>query len=139
MTEALSSLYPTNQIGSDGFNWWIGQVESVKTDDPKGGGRWKVSILGLHPRECNTVPSSQLPWARVVMPASTPHLVGGVTSVSSQLEPGAWVVGFFLDNDKQQPAIIGSLGQDPNSTGLEITDDPTPGESGFKSFTISGG
>ena len=135
MTEALSSLYPTNQIGSDGFNWWIGQVESVKTDDPKGGGRWKVRILGLHPRECNTVPSSELPWARVVMPASTPHLVGGVTSVSSQLEPGAWVVGFFLDNDKQQPAIIGSLGQDPNSTGLEVTDDPTPGESGCKSFT----
>ena len=134
MTEA-SSLYPVNQIGSDGFNWWIGQIESVKADDAKGGDRWKVRIVGLHPRDCNTVKSEDLPWARVVMPVHAPHITGAATSVSTQLEPGAWVVGFFMDNDKQQPIIIGSIGRDPNSDGEDVSDDPSPSESGCKSFT----
>ena len=134
MTES-TSLYPVNQIGSDGFNWWIGQVESVKADDAKGGDRWKVRIVGIHPRDCNTVKSEDLPWARVVMPVHAPHITGAATSVTTQLEPGAWVVGFFLDIDKQQPVIIGSIGRDPNSDGEDVSDDPSPSESGCKSFT----
>ena len=136
MTDALSSLYPVNQIGADGFNWWIGQVESTNADDNKGGDRWKVRIVGLHPKTCNDVPTEDLPWARVVMPVHAPHLVGGATSVSTQLEPGAWVVGFFLDTEKQQPAILGSIGRDPNSHFSDYIEqqDPTPGLSGCKSF-----
>jgi len=137
MTDALSSLYPVNQIGADGFNWWIGQVESNNADDKKGGDRWKVRIVGLHPKTCNDVPTEDLPWARVIMPVHAPHLVGGATSVSTQLEPGAWVVGFFLDTEKQQPAILGSIGRDPNSHFKDYIEqqDPTPGLSGCKSFT----
>ena len=32
MDPVLSSLFPVNQIGSDGFNWWVSQVESEKKD-----------------------------------------------------------------------------------------------------------
>ena len=49
-----------------------------------------------------------------MMPVTSPH-PGGATSVSDQLGPGVWVVGFFLDNDKQQPVIMGSIGRVPNS------------------------
>ncbi len=133
--DTLSSLFPIHQIGSDGFNWWIGQIESVRADDKKGGGRYKVRIMGLHPKQCVQVGSDQLPWARVMMPVTYPHTPGGVTSASDQLSPGIWVVGFFLDNDKQQPCIMGSIGGDPNSTPEPVADDPTPGESGCKAFT----
>ena len=39
---ALQSLYPVNQIGADGFNWWIGQVEKDSREDPKVSGRCKA-------------------------------------------------------------------------------------------------
>tara|TARA_B100001250_G_scaffold227920_1_gene195629 strand:- start:1292 stop:4120 length:2829 start_codon:yes stop_codon:yes gene_type:complete len=133
--DTLSSLYPVHQIGSDGFNWWIGQIESVRADDKKGGGRYKVRILGLHPKECIQVGSDQLPWARVMMPVTFPHTPGGATAVHDQLSSGVWVVGFFLDTDKQQPMIMGSVGGDPNSSPDPVPDDPSPGESGCKSFT----
>ena len=52
--DALSSLFPMHQIGSDGFAWWIGQVETptYRNDgekDPKRSGRYKVRIVGHHP------------------------------------------------------------------------------------------
>ena len=74
--DLLSNLYPTNQIGSDGFNWWIGQIESEKGDDPKGSGRYKVRIMGLHPESCDLVKSDDLPWAITMMPLTNPHVAG---------------------------------------------------------------
>ena len=135
MTDALSSLYPTVQIGSDGFNWWIGQIESVKETDQKGGDRWKVRIIGLHPKTCDAVPSTELPWASVMMPVTNPHKVGGIASVSSQLDDGCWVVGFFLDQDKQQPIIMGSIGRVPNSKTEEDEQKPDPTQVGCNAFT----
>jgi len=132
--DALSSLYPTNQIGSDGFSWWIGQIESDKTGDFKQSGRYRVRIVGYHPQSCDVVSTDDLPWAMVMMPVTNPHTPGGATSVSDQLGPGIWVVGFFLDNDKQQPMIMGSIGRVANST-TETAQDPTPGQTGCKSFT----
>ena len=107
---ALNQLYPVNQIGSDGFNWWIGQIEEMSRDDPKGSGRCKVRIVGLHPQSCAIVANEDLPWAQVMMPVTNPHIPGACVSVSDQLYQGVWVVGFFLDNDKQQPMIMGSIG-----------------------------
>ena len=134
---ALSSLYPTHNIGGDGFNWFIGQVESDSKDDPKGSGRYRVRIVGHHPETCEIVSSETLGWAQTMMPVTNPHTPGGATSVSDQLESGTWVVGFFLDTDKQQPMIIGSIGRVAKSFEEEETEDedPTPGESGCKSFT----
>ena len=132
--QALSSLYPTHQIGADGFNWFIGQIESDKDKDPKGSGRYRVRIVGHHPKTCEIVSSETLGWAQTMMPVTNPHTPGGATSVSDQLESGTWVVGFFLDSEKQQPMIIGSIGRVANSTDEE-DEDPTPGTDSCKSFT----
>ena len=134
---ALSSLYPTHNIGTDGFNWFIGQIESDTGEDPKGSGRYRVRIVGHHPQTCEIVSSETLGWAQTMMPVTNPHTPGGSTSVSDQLESGTWVVGFFLDTNKQQPMIIGSIGRTANSfkEGESEDQDPTPGESGCKSFT----
>lgn len=123
-----------NQIGSDGFNWWIGQVESDKEGDFKQSGRYRVRIIGSHPQSCDAVATDDLPWATAMMPVTNPHTPGGSTSVSDQLGPGVWVVGFFLDVDKQQPIIMGSIGQVANSSS-GMDSDPSPGQTGCKSFT----
>ena len=128
---ALSSLFPIHQIGSDGFNWWIGQIEQNHKKDPKRSGRCKVRIVGLHPQSCDAVHDDDLPWATTVMPISTPH---GTWGVSSNLKSGHWVVGFFLDNDKQQPVIIGSVGKVANSKKTKLIDKETAGD-GCNSFT----
>ena len=77
--QGLNQLYPMNQIGSDGFAWWIGQIESPmhsedgkENKDPKRSGRYKVRIIGHHPRSCQAVESKDLPWAITMMPVTTP-------------------------------------------------------------------
>ena len=132
--DSLNGLYPINQIGSDGFSWWIGQVESEKADDEKLSGRYKVRIVGAHPKSCEAVSWEDLPWAITMMPVTNPHTPGGATSVSDQLGKGVWVIGFYLDNLQQQPVIMGSVGRVANSTSEKTADDPTPGEN-CKSFT----
>ena len=82
MTDAtLSSLYPLHQIGSDGFNWWIGQVEQDHKKDPKGSGRCKVRIVGLHPQTCDIVDDEDLPWAITMMPVTNPHRPGALSLI----------------------------------------------------------
>ena len=65
------------------------------------------------------------------MPISTPH---GTWGVSSHLKSGHWVVGFFLDNDKQQPVIIGSVGRVANASKTKLIDKETA-EDGCNSLT----
>ena len=134
---ALSSLFPTHNIGTDGFNWFIGQIESGSTEDPKGSGRYRVRIIGQHPKECSLVETDELGWAQTLMPVTNPHTPGGATSVSDQLESGTWVVGFFLDPEKNMPVVIGSIGRVANSfkEGESEDKDPTPGEDSCKEFT----
>ena len=138
--EGLNQLYPIHQIGSDGFAWWIGQIESPMhskdgedVKDPKRSGRYKVRIIGHHPRSCSAVESKDLPWAITMMPVTTPYSAGAVRSATPQLEPGDWVVGFFLDHYEQQPVIMGSIGQVANS-GAPPEEDPNPGK-GCKNLT----
>ena len=131
---ALQSLYPVNQIGADGFNWWVGQIELGHNQDPKKSGRCKVRIIGLHPQSCDAVEDEDLPWAITMMPVTNPHSPGGLFSVSSQLKTGHWVVGFFLDNDKQQPVIMGSVGRVAEASKVKLPDRDTVKE-GCNSFT----
>ena len=100
--DPLAHLYPVHQIGSDGFSWWIGQVETATKKsngkpDPKRSGRYKVRIIGHHPKSCNAVTTDDLPWAITMMPVTTPYGTGATRSGTPQLEAGDWVVGFFLD------------------------------------------
>lgn len=133
MDQALSSLFPIHQIGADGFNWWVGQVESKKGDDPKESGRYRVRVVGQHLKDCDAVPTDELPWANVMMPVTTPYTDGLTTGASVGLEPGCWVLGFYLDNDKQKPIILGSIGHTKYAT-VTKNDDPNPAGK-CKSFT----
>ena len=126
MDQSLASLYPIHQIGSDGFSWWIGQVESNKKDDPKRSGRYRVRIIGQHLKTGdNATPTAELPWAHVMMPVTTPFIEGGTGGASPGLKRGCFVVGFYLDNDKQKPIIMGSVGGVKGAT-KESNDDDNP-------------
>ena len=119
MDEALSRLMPQNKIGSDGFNWWIGQIEALSKDDPevKGSFRYKVRIIGEHVKTCEIVSSDDLPWASVMMPVTSPMTVGGPVQGAPKLQIGNWVIGFYMDPDKQKPIIMGQVPQVIGATG----------------------
>ncbi len=135
MDPVLTSVLQTNRIGSDGFVWWIGQIESSSDSDKKHGGRFRVRIVGEHLKSCDVTPTEELPWAQSMMPLTHPYSDGGTTGGSVNLQPGNWVLGFFLDPvEKQKPMIMGSIAHTPGSTVVK-NEDPTPGEDGCKSFT----
>lgn len=129
MEPVLSSLFPIHQVGADGFSWWVGQIESEKNEDPKKSGRYRVRIVGQHLKDCQATPSDQLPWANVMMPVTSPFTDGGTTGASVELKKGNWVVGFYLDNDRQKPLIMGSVGHTAGATKKENVDkDPNAEE-----------
>lgn len=131
MDDSLSRLVPVNQIGSDGYAWWIGQVEGTVDDDKnnKGGYRYKVRIVGDHPGNKDILPTAALPWATVMMPVTAPFMPGNVGGAASQLIEGCWVTGFYVDADKQKPIILGSIGQTPAAT--KIVNTPGPKRKAF--------
>jgi len=103
------SLNPTLDnpafLGHQDFSWWLGSVVNADDRDAKLG-RVKVNILGFH--ESDTKPKD-LPWALVMQPTTNPA-VSGVGNAASQLKPGSFVMGFFLDYpDCQQPVVMGTL------------------------------
>ena len=51
-----------------------------------------------------------------MMPVNVPFMPGNVGGAHPQLIKGCWVIGFYLDNDKQKPIIMGSIGQTPGAT-----------------------
>lgn len=120
MDNAFSNLIPQYRIGRDGFNWWIGQVEKTSRSEEgvKGVNRYKVRIVGEHLKDCEVVPSDDLPWASVMMPVTVPFNVGNTTGAHSQLKEGSWVIGFYLDPEKQKPIIMGSIGMTPGATAV---------------------
>ena len=102
----------TDFLGKDGYTWWVGEVEHV--DDPSELGRVKVRILGWYTgsksREAYTkdVPTEILPWATVLLPCDQPQTKAAGTT--TELQPGAWVLGFFLDGEgAQMPCVLGAF------------------------------
>ena len=133
MDEALSRLVPTYKIGNDGLSWWVGQIEQTASDTQgKGGWRYKVAIVGEHPKSKTLVQTKQLPWATVMMPVTAPFMPGNIGGASAQLIPGCWVIGFYLDNDKTKPIIMGSIGQVPGATTVKNEVDQIDEDSRFK-------
>ena len=113
----------TDYIGRDGYTWWVGEVEDIK--DPSEIGRVKVRILGWYTgnSEGNAylkeVPTEVLPWATVLLPTDQPQIKSAGTK--TQLQCGAWVLGFFLDGEEAQlPCVLGAFRgfqqQDPKAT-----------------------
>lgn len=130
MDQLASQLLPTQRIGNDGFQWWVGQIEGTASDEKnnKGGYRYKVRIVGDHPGKKELLDTADLPWANVMMPVTVPFIPGNAGGAHPQLEIGCWVVGFYMDTEKQKPLIMGSIGQTPGATKVfsERTPDTPP-------------
>jgi|TARA_R110000782_G_scaffold208983_3_gene297244 hypothetical protein len=95
-----------NFMGMDGFHWFVGVVESRQ--DPSQLGRVQVRCLGFHTDDLVDLPTQDLPWAQVMTPTTSSANSGIGTSPSFIIE-GTWVVGFFMDPEKQQLVVMGSL------------------------------
>ena len=93
-------------MGRDGFQWFIGVVED--RNDPEQIGRVRVRCLGYHTEDVVALPTADLPFAHVMHPVTDPSMQG-IGTTPSWLTPGSWVVGFWRDNEFQQPLIIGTL------------------------------
>ena len=112
----------TDYLGRDGYTWWIGEVESNK--DPSKLGRVQVRILGWYTghkaKQAYTkeMPTKVLPWAQVLLPTDKSQTKG--TGSTCELQPGAWVMGFFLDGDEAQlPIVMGAF------RGFQTKEDPS--------------
>lgn len=87
-----------NFLGKDGFNWWMGVVES--RDDPLNLGRCRVRIFGLHVPNKELIPTDSLSWA---LPGWSPNS----SWVSSAPIVGDYVFGFFSDGmSGQSPYML---------------------------------
>lgn len=102
MAESLSYV-----LGRDGFVWWLGVVED--RNDPVGLGRLRVRVFGYHTDDKTKLPTSALPWALCVQPATSAASGGIGFSPTGPIE-GTWVIGFWRDPDfMQEPMILGTL------------------------------
>ena len=113
----------TDFAGRDGFIWWVGEVEDNK--DPAQLGRVRVRIAGWYTghskKEDYTteIPTEDLPWAQVMLPTDKAQTKN--SGSTTELQPGAWVIGFFMDGeDAQLPCVMGAIrsfkqSSDPNA------------------------
>ena len=125
-----------NFIGKDGFNWWVGQVENdggkfwnAELKDGEGDfdysdtdwtNKVKVRIIGYHNPNRKELPTTDLPWAQVLMPAIY-GMRSGIGSIQ-QLQINSWVVGFFMDGASSQiPIVMGSIADENPITAYSAT------------------
>jgi hypothetical protein len=96
-----------NFIGKDGFNWWMGVVES--REDPLHLGRVQVRIFGWHTENMQEMPAEDLPWA-------TPAISPNATMTNGTPLVGDFAFGFFSDGQSgQAPVILGVFPGIPQS------------------------
>jgi len=94
-------------LGHNGFLWFVGVVEDRQ--DPQYTGRVRVRCLGHHTSNTTILPTSDLPWAQVVLPITSSG-ISGVGQSPLGLVEGSWVFGYFRDGvNRQEPLVIGSL------------------------------
>ena len=124
-----------NFLGKNNFIWFNGVVEDRM--DPTYTGRVKVRCIGFHTASKSNLPTSDLPWAQVVLSTTSPGITGLGQSPSFLVE-GSWVYGYFRDGERcQEPVVLGSLPgrpselgnpdkgfYDPNRRELTDTEDP---------------
>lgn len=105
-------------MGKNGFVWWQGVVEDIY--DPLKLGRVRVRVLGWHTDDKAQIPTSDLPWAHVVMPVNSASVSGKGWSPTGIVQ-GAWVIGFYRDGlNSQEPVVFGTIG------GFNIVNLPIP-------------
>lgn len=100
--------------GMDGFIWFTGVVED--RNDPDKLGRVRVRCVGYHTDNIQKIPTSDLPWAWVMMP-TTSSALNGIGESPSFIVEGSWVIGFWRDpQTMQEPIIMGTLPGVPSET-----------------------
>ena len=90
----------------DKMRWFVGTVSNNL--DPQELGRVQVRVHGIHSKAEADIALYDLPWASCLVPTTE----GGVSGMGKmpQLQPGAQVMGFFLDGELSQlPMIVGSI------------------------------
>ena len=96
-----------NFLGFNNFIWFTGVVED--RTDPFKVGRVRVRCLGIHTGDKTILPTTDLPWAQVILPVTSPG-ISGLGSSPTFLVEGSWVFGYFRDGTNcQEPLVIGSL------------------------------
>ena len=107
----------TDYAGRDGFQWWVGEVESV--EDPIQQGRVKVRVVGWYQKGkvgedgaspyLEDLPTEALPWATLfLLPTDRPQIKNAGSTC--ELQVGAFVMGFFMDGDEAQlPVVLGAF------------------------------
>ena len=96
-----------NFLGFNNFIWFNGVVEDRQ--DPFFLGRVRVRCVGIHTHDKEVLPTSDLPWAQVILPVTSPG-ISGLGSSPSFLVEGSWVFGYFRDGTQcQEPCVIGSI------------------------------
>ena len=83
---------------------FVGVVENRK--DPKELGRVQVRIYGVHTEDKTAIPTADLPWATVVMPATSASISGVGRSPTGIVE-GSWVFGVLVDEREYQRKLQG--------------------------------
>ena len=96
------------------FHWFVGVVEDRM--DPQYTGRLRVRCLGIHTGDKLALPTADLPWASVILPTTSAGISGLGQSPSFIVE-GAWVWGYFRDEIKQEPIVVGTLPGRPAELG----------------------
>lgn len=103
----------TQNIGAEGFRWFIGTVED--RDDPLKLGRVRVRIMNVYSENKALAKTEQLPWAQVLSPINS----AGFNKVGispTGILVGSTVVGFFIDaKDGNHPIILGTLAGIPEN------------------------
>lgn len=74
--------------------------------DPMMIGRVRVRVHGIHTDDKNAIATPDLPWAQVILPTTATGL-SGIGMNSHGLVEGTTVFGFFRDETKQDPIIVG--------------------------------
>lgn len=128
------------------YKWFLGQVppgqnEFVKTTkwDDAHNHRVKVRIPAMHPvsgPDGSLLKDDDLPWAIVALPTTS----GFRNFQSPGIWGGEWVIGFFLDEERQIPVITHVLGNNLREYDIVSSNGTTEGKrvSRYNSGLVAG-
>lgn len=94
-------------MGEAGFVFFYGIVEDI--NDPFQNARVRVRCFGFHANLKQDIPTEDLPWAPVMIPATSASN-SGVGFGPHGLRKGSQVIGFFQDGmSAQYPVVLGTI------------------------------
>lgn len=105
--------------------FYTGCVEN--RNDPLKLGRCQVRVLGLHTENKVILPTDELPWA-YPLGSITSASMSGIGWSPTGVVQGTWVLVIFMDEDQQQPIMLGTLGGIPQTKSAMLISDANGGD-----------